>query len=80
MAHDARKHKGLQPLRSGGMMYSKCVYGLLALVLAACSPSSDPTPKIAESQRQALDKAKAVEGQMQQAADAARQDIDRQSE
>lgn len=51
-----------------------------ASFLAGCSPSSDPTPKIAESQREALDKAKAVEATVQEAADAAKQKTDEQSE
>jgi hypothetical protein len=58
---------------------------LLALVLAACDGSvPPPDPKIDErqpnpafeTQIQAVDKARAVEGQLQEAADAQRRQID----
>jgi hypothetical protein len=42
--------------------------GLLGLSLSACKPS-DPPPDLLKTQRQALDKAKALGGQMQQQAD-----------
>lgn len=80
MEHDARKRKGLQPLKTGEIMYCKWSYGLLALALTACSPASDPVPKIAEDSRELLDEAKAVESQMEQAAEATRRNIDEQSE
>lgn len=51
-----------------------------AMVLVACTPDSGQTPKIAEEQREALDQAQAVESQMQQAAEAARRNIDEQSQ
>ena len=50
-----------------------------AAMLAACTPDSEQTPKIAASQRQALDKAKAVDAQVQEAAQAAQRNIDEQS-
>ena len=39
-----------------------CAAGFL---LAACQPSSDPPPDVLKTQRNALNKAKAVEGQLQ---------------
>jgi outer membrane PBP1 activator LpoA protein len=53
---------------------------LLLMLLTACSPSPNQVPKIAESQRNALDKAKAVEATVQQSADEAKQKIDEQSQ
>jgi len=50
-----------------------------ALLLVACSPS-DPDHKIAESQRQALDKAKGVEDIVQKSADQTRQQADEQAQ
>lgn len=44
------------------------IIGLLALLVSGCQPSSDPPPDIIKSQRGALNKAKALEGQMQQQA------------
>jgi outer membrane PBP1 activator LpoA protein len=51
-----------------------------AMVLAACTPDSGQTPKLADEQREALDRAQAVESQMQQAAEAKRRNIDEQSQ
>lgn len=42
--------------------------GMLVLVVSGCQPSSDPPPDIIKTQRGALNKAKALEGQMQQQA------------
>ena len=42
--------------------------GIFGLCLAACKPA-DPPPDLIKAQRQALDKAKALEGQMQQQAE-----------
>jgi hypothetical protein len=52
----------------------------LPVLIAACSPKTDPAPKIAESQRQALDKAKAVAATTQESAEATRKKIDEQSQ
>lgn len=41
------------------------VIGLLGLALSGCKPA-EPPPDILKSQREALDKAKALSGQMQQ--------------
>ncbi|OGT00524.1 MAG: hypothetical protein A3F73_06895 [Gallionellales bacterium RIFCSPLOWO2_12_FULL_59_22] len=48
-------------------------YALIAviLLLGACDGPSAPTPKIAETQRDALEKAKGVEQTLQQANEAA---------
>lgn len=51
-----------------------------AAILAACTPDSEQVPKIAAGQREALDKAKAVDAQMQEAAEATRHNIDEQSQ
>lgn len=51
-----------------------------AALLVACTPDSAQTPKIAGSQREALDKAKAVDAQMQQNAETTRRNIDEQSQ
>ncbi|WP_211465507.1 hypothetical protein [Collimonas silvisoli] len=51
------------------------IFGLtlgMALVLAGCKPSP-PTPQIFKTQTDALDKAKGVEQQLQQARDKARE-------
>jgi hypothetical protein len=50
-------------------------------LLISCSPpNSDQKPKIAESQRQALDKAKGVGATVEQAADQEKQKTDAQTE
>ena len=52
----------------------------LALLLAACDPAAPPTPETPESafsaQTRALDKARAVEGQLMDAAAAQRAQIE----
>lgn len=48
--------------------------GVIVLLLAACKP--EPPPDIIRPQREALDKAKALEGQMQKDADQQRRTID----
>lgn len=55
----------------------------LALLLSACNPASPPEPKTADkpgtvfdAQIRAVKKAQAVEGQVQDAADAQRRQID----
>jgi hypothetical protein len=52
---------------------------LLAPLLVACSPS-DPDPKIAASQREALDKARGVEDVIQKSADQTSQQVDEQAQ
>jgi len=64
--------------------HSLFVITLFTIVLAlagisACSPP-DKTPKIAESQRQALDKAKTVEATINQQAEAQKKQLEQQSE
>jgi len=51
-----------------------------AILIAACSPGGDGTPKIAGSQREVLDKAKAVDATVQEETGAAKQKIDEQTE
>lgn len=46
------------------------------LLLSACDQSPAPTPKIAEPQREALDKAKGVDQTLQKAADQQQKEID----
>lgn len=52
----------------------------ISLPLFACSPDPDHTPKIAEDQLKAMDKAKALEGTLQQQADQQLEQIDAQTE
>ncbi|HEU4707845.1 MAG TPA: hypothetical protein VFS17_00870 [Methylophilaceae bacterium] len=52
----------------------------LAILLTACSPSSDPDPKIAGSQREVLQKAKGVEDVLQKSADQTSQQADEQTQ
>ena len=51
----------------------------LASLLVACSPG-DPDPKIAEDQREVMDKAQGVEDVLQQSADKNSQQVDEQSQ
>lgn len=53
---------------------------LLAILLIGCTPGSDGKPKIAGSQRQALDKAKGVEATVQKGAEEDRKKVDAQTE
>jgi hypothetical protein len=53
-------------------------------LLCACGkapepPKPEPVPKLFETQRKALDKAKALEGQMQEAADAQRKKMEEEA-
>jgi hypothetical protein len=55
----------------------------LVLLLAACEPTAPPPPKtertpnpVFETQIQAMEKARAVEGQVQDAADAQRKQVE----
>lgn len=50
------------------------------ILITACSPEDNKTPKIAEGARQALDKAKMIDTTTEQATDAARQSIDEQTQ
>lgn len=52
---------------------------LFGCVLAGCTPT-DPTPKVAESQREVLKNAEAAAASMEQATAKMQQDIDAQSE
>ena len=51
----------------------------LTSLLAACSPG-DPDPKIAEDQREAMNKAQGVEDVLQQSADKNSQQVDEQTQ
>ena len=53
---------------------------LLAILLIGCTPDPDGKPKIAGTQRQALDKAKGVEATVQKGAEEDRQKVDAQTE
>lgn len=53
--------------------------GLASVAISACSPP-DKSPKIAESQREALDKAQAVQATINQHTEAQKQQLDQQSE
>ncbi len=61
------------------MKYGLCILSSL-LMLASCSPDPDKTPKIAESQRQALEKAKGVDATVNQQAEEQRKQVDEQSQ
>ena len=50
-----------------------------AFLMAACSPS-DPNPKIAEDQREVMDKANQVEDVLQQSAEHTDQQVDEQTQ
>jgi len=54
--------------------------GALFCLLTACSPGEHEAPKIAESQRAALDKAKALESTLNQEAAEQKKKIEQQSE
>lgn len=49
--------------------------GLLALALDGCKPAGPP-PDLVKTQREALDKAKTVEGQLQQQAEQQKKAVD----
>lgn len=53
----------------------KCILFAIILLLGACDGSSAPTPKIAEPQREALEKAKGVEQTLQKAAEEQQKNI-----
>lgn len=53
---------------------------LLCTLISACKPPAEPVAKIAESQRQALDKAKAAAATLQKSEETTRKKIDEQSE
>lgn len=55
-------------------------YLIFTLLLAACSPNTDPTPKVAENPREALEKARAIESALQEAAENSKRQMDEQSE
>jgi hypothetical protein len=57
------------------------IIALHALLLAGCDDGKKaPPPKLFESQRNTMDKAKAVEGTLQQQADQQLQEVDKQSQ
>ena len=53
----------------------KIILLAVVLLLGACDGPSAPTPKLAEPQREALDKAKSVEQTLQQAEEEAQKKI-----
>lgn len=54
-----------------------CISGLL---LAGCQPASGPPPDLVKTQREAMNKAKGVEGQLQQRAEEERKAAAEQTE
>ena len=63
------------------MRHTLLFSALFALLLPGCGRDDQPPPpKLFESQRNALDKAKGLEGQVQQQSELQRQEIDKQSE
>jgi hypothetical protein len=58
------------------------IIALQAFLLAGCDNGkpAPPPPKLFESQRNTMDKAKAVEGTLQQQADQQLQEVDKQSQ
>lgn len=53
----------------------RCMLLAIILLLGACDGSSAPTPKIAEPQRESLEKAKGVEQVLQKANEESQQKI-----
>lgn len=49
-------------------------------LLAACGPGDSAPPKLFEQQREALDKAKAVEGMQQEQAEKQRKEMEQQTQ
>ena len=63
------------------MRHALLFSALTAMLLPGCSPDEQPPPpKLFESQRNALDKAKGLEDQVQQQSELQRQEIDKQTE
>jgi hypothetical protein len=63
------------------MRHALLFSALLTMLLPGCSPDEQPPPpKLFESQRSALDKAKGLEDQVQQQSELQRQEIDKQTE
>lgn len=60
-------------------MKTPLLAALLTTLLAACSPDSGNTPKIAESQRDALEKAQGVQDTLNQGAAREDEEIEKQS-
>jgi hypothetical protein len=58
----ARNSRG----KGSTMAYRLFVFFFTISAFAACKPSNDPPPDILKSQREAMDKAKAVGNQIQQ--------------
>ncbi|HQR50083.1 MAG TPA: hypothetical protein PKW44_00420 [Methylophilaceae bacterium] len=61
-------------------MKTFCIAVLCALLLTACAPDPDNVPKIAGSQRDALEKAKSVDATVKQNAEEQRQQVEQQTE
>lgn len=53
---------------------------LTSLLLMACGPDNTPKPKLFEEQRNALDKAKAVEQTVQQQTKETQQSVEKQTQ
>lgn len=63
------------------MRHALLFSALFALLLPGCGHDDQPPPpKLFESQRNALDKTKGLEDQVQQQSELQRQEIDKQSE
>lgn len=53
---------------------------LFLILLNACSPAQDQTPKVAEDQRNALEKAKTLEADLQKSAEEQAKQVQSQTE
>jgi len=59
---------------------SIAVFAITSLLLVACGPDSKPQTKLFETERNALDKAKAVDSALQQQTQQLQQDVEKQTQ